>query len=309
MTEQQFNLLLSKMKKFSVSTLTNLPFAGLTTFKSGGTIKLVIYPDTIRKLVKCLRLLDKLNVDHVILGKGSNFLASDYPYDGVAVVTTKIKGVKIKKTAAAALCGTSTASFAKELCKNALSGGEFFACLPASVGGAVTCNAGCYNQEVSQILTEVTAYRKGKIKRIKASCCKFSKRNSLFKNSDYVVLTAKFRFTTSTKEQISASIAEMQQKKRDTQPLDKRSAGSALYHKTAQVSKLIDQAGLKGYSVGDAQVSTKHAGFVINNGAATSEQILSVIRHVKDTLYKKYGITAKTEITLFNFKEEPKDER
>lgn len=304
MTDSQYGLLLLKMKKFSVPTLTNLPFARLTTFKSGGTIKLVIYPDTLRKLVKCLRLLDKLNVDYVILGKGSNFLASDYPYDGVAVVTTGIKGVKLKTTTAAVLCGTSTASFAKELCKNGLSGGEFFACLPATVGGAVTCNAGCFNQDVSQILTEVTAYKNGKIKKIKSCDCKFSKRNSLFKNSNYVVLSAKFRFIKDLPTSISAKITEMQRKKRDTQPLNKRSAGSALYHKTAQISKLIDLAGLKGYAEGDAQVSTKHAGFVINNGNATSEQILSVIRHIQDTLYKNYGITAKTEITLFNFKDD-----
>lgn len=303
MTERQLNYLLSKMKKFSVPTLTNLPFARLTTFQSGGTIKLTVYPDTERKLVKCLRLLDKLNAEYVVLGKGSNFLASDDPYDGVAVVTAKVKGVKFGKTTANVLCGTSTVTLGGELCKRGLGGGEFFACLPASVGGTVVCNAGCFNQDVSQVLVYAKVYKNGRIFKLKNAACKFSKRDSLFKHSDYVVLSAKFRFTKSDTGEISAKIAEMRKIKRDTQPLDKRSAGSALYHKTAVVSRLIDRAGLKGYSCGDAQVSVKHAGFVVNNGNATSEQILSVIRHVQQVLYENYGITAKTEITLFNFKE------
>lgn len=304
MTIEPFDALISKMKKFSVVTIPNLPFSRLTSFGSGGTIKLTIYPDTKRKLIKSLKLLDKLKIPYYVLGKGSNVLAADGEYPGVVVCTTKLCGIQIKGCEARALCGTSTMQFAKTLCKEGLSGGEFFACLPATVGGATVCNAGCFGQDVASVVKWVEAYGNGKVRRFKAEKCQFRKRSSLFKNSNYVVLSAAFRLTQGVEKQISAKIDDIRQKKTATQPLDKRSAGSALYHDRVAVSRLIDQAGLKGYSVGDAQVSTKHAGFVVNNGNATSAQILQVIKHVQDELYARYGVVAHTEITLLNFKDD-----
>lgn len=296
-----YELVLSKMKKFSIDLVENIPFARLTTFKSGGTIKLTIYPDTVRKLVSALRLLDNYGVKYCVLGRGSNTLASDGYYDGVVIVTTKLKGVKLRKTQADVLCGTSAIALAKQLRKAGLSGGEFFACLPASVGGAVVCNAGCFDQCVSDIVTSVLVYRNGQIKRFKIDQCRFGKRTSLFKNSNYIVISARFAFSRSTESIVSAQIDEMRRKKAETQPLNKPSAGCALYHDKIPISKYLDFAGLKGYSVGDAAVSLKHAGFVVNHGNATSAQILAVIEHMEQTLYKRFGIIAHREITLINF--------
>lgn len=300
-----FDAFLSKMKKFSVTCRENIPFARLTTFQSGGTIKLTVYPDTLKKLVVCVRLLRKYRVRYCVLGMGSNTLASDGYYDGVVVVTTGLKGVKLRGNYAEAQCGASAVAFSRRLREHGLSGGEFFACLPASVGGAVVCNAGCFGQSVSDVLKSALVLYKGELHTLKARSCRFGKRTSLFKNNgDYVVLSAKFRFTHSTEEQVSAKIDKMRQKKAQTQPLNKPSAGCALYHDKIPVSKYIDMAGLKGYAVGGAEVSCKHAGFVVNNGNATSAQIIAVIEHVEQTLYERFGITAKREITLINFGEE-----
>ncbi len=298
---------LSKMKKYLITTCRNVPFAELTTLGVGGTINIAVYPDTVCKLVKTIRLLNKLNVRYCVVGKGSNILASDEFYDGVAVVN-KVSKITVRGRKVTALSGTSTVTLGKFLADKGLDGGEFFACLPASVGGAVICNAGCFGQDVASAVTSVKVLHKGRIRTLSAKKCKFSKRNSLFKNNgEYTVISAKFRFKKSTKKYVSDRIAEMRIKKAQTQPLNYRSAGSVLYHDRATVSKLTDQVRLKGFTVGRAQVSTKHAGFVVNIDKATSQDIYLVIKHIKDTLNQTYGISPKVEVCLINFTQEQYD--
>jgi len=303
-SEQTYKRFISKMKKYSVDCRGNLPFAQLTTFGIGGTIKITVYPDTRRKLVKTLLLLDKLNIPYFVLGKGSNVLASDDNYDGVVVSTLNVKGVQIRKNRVKAECGESTVTLACKLRDAELSGGEFFACLPASVGGAAACNAGCFGQDVASVLKSVLIYRNGKVKRINASECRFRKRQSIFKNSRDAILPCKFKLDYSPRECIEETIRAMRKQKAETQPLNKRSAGCALYHEKAAVSRLTDKAGLKGFTVGGAEVSVKHAGFVVNNGNATAQDVLAVIDKIRREVYSRYGVCPKCEITLFNFKEE-----
>ena len=290
------------MKKYSVETCLDRAFSELTTLGCGGKIKITVYPDSLTKLVRVVRLLDKLKVEHCLLGRGSNVLASDDVYDGVVIVTTKLKTFRVRGKYAYALCGVSTVSLANELKKRGLSGGEFLACLPASIGGAVVTNAGCYGQQIDGIVTSVRVLCGGKIRRLSAKKCKFGKRNSIFaQNSNYAILAVKMKFSASNPDKVSKLIAEMREKKAATQPLNFRSAGSALYHERVAVSRLLDEAGLKGYTVGGAQVSSKHAGFVINIDKATSKDLYLVIRHMQLTLRQRYGIDAKIEIRLINF--------
>lgn len=297
----------SIMKKKSIETRRDLSFAELTTLGVGGKIKLAVYPDTVSKLIFALRWLSKNNVEYVVLGKGSNTLASDEPYDGVVVSTLNLKAVKIKGKNVVAQAGASTVTLAKQLQSRGLTGGEFFACLPASVGGAVICNAGCFNQDVKSVVTSVTALYRGKVRKIPAGKCNFCKRGSIFKNNgDYVVLSASFKFDNSTPDAVADSIANMRLRKSATQPLNYRSAGCVLYHDKVAVSRLIDEANLKGYRIGGAEISLKHAGFVVNVDKAKSKDIYLIIRHVRNTLYERYGVTAKVEVCLINF---TKDER
>lgn len=296
------------MKKYSVEYYTDRAFSELTTLGCGGKIKITLYPDSCRKLVKCVRLLERLKVEHCILGRGSNVLASDDDFDGVAVVTTKMKGFRVVGRTVYALAGASTVSLASELKKRGLAGGEFFACLPATVGGALVTNAGCYGQRVSDTVRRVKVLYCGKIRRISAKNCKFGKRTSLFAQCDgYVILSAKFKLAHSTVEDVGKRINDMRASKAASQPLNFRSAGSVLFHDRVAVSRLMDEAGLKGYTVGGAQVSRKHAGFVINIDKATSKDIYLVVRHCQLTLRQRYGIDAKMEIRLINFTKDSDD--
>lgn len=301
------NLLLSKMKKYLIATCRNVPFTKLTTLGVGGTINVTVYPDTERKLIKTVRLLIKLKVNYYILGKGSNVLASDDYFDGVVVVN-KTDKIRVCRNRVVALSGVSTVTLGKLLADKGLTGGEFFACLPASVGGATVGNAGCFGQDVAGVVDSVKVLHNSRIRVLSKQMCQFSKRNSLFKNNDsYVVLSVKFRFTRSSTQEVKDKISQMRGKKAQTQPLNYRSAGCVLYHDKVAVSRLIDQAGLKGYTVGGAQVSTKHAGFVVNLDKATSWDIYLVIRYVKETLLSFYGVRAKTEVCLVNFTQEQYD--
>lgn len=299
----------SIMKKNCIATNADLSFSQLTTLGCGGKIKLVVYPDTIRKIVSTIRYLKQLNVPFIVLGKGSNTLASDEVYDGVVVSTLNLKDVRLSGCTVTAQAGVSTVTLGKLLQSNGLTGGEFLACLPASIGGAVVTNAGCFNQSVMQIVTSVTALRNGRVCKLAASKCNFGKRSSLFKNNgDYVVLSATFKLKQASPDVVAGTIAEMRKRKADSQPLNYRSAGCALYHDKVAVSRLIDRADLKGYQVGGAKISTKHAGFVVNVDKAKSKDIYLVIQHIKNTLYNRYGVVAKVELCLVNFTKDERDD-
>ena len=305
MDEQTFQIILSKTKKWSVETCLDKHFSELTTLGVGGKIKITAYPDTVGKFVKLARLLNGLNVSHYVLGKGSNVLASDADYDGVVVVTTKMSQVSAHGVKVSALAGTSTLKVYKELEKRGLTGGEFLSCLPATIGGAVVCNAGCFGQDVKSILRSVTVLCNGKVRRLSAQKCCLSRRNSIFKqNASYVVLAVKLRLTQSCADEVKEKSRQMREKKAQTQTLNFRSAGCMLYHDNVSISRLTDQAGLKGYSQGFAEVSDKHAGFILNVDKASAKDIYLVMQHVEQTLFERYGIVAKREVCLVNFTED-----
>lgn len=299
-----FDKLVRALGDMAVTCREDASFAELTTLGTGGKIRLAVFPDDLRKTVRTLRLIDKLAVPRVVLGKGSNVLANDGFFDGVAVVMSAT-GVKTHGRSATVLAGTSTVYLSKVLREKGLCGGEFFACLPATVGGSVVGNAGCFGQNVQSVLRSVTVYKNGKIVHMGAKKCDFSKRNSVFRrHPDWVVLAARFTFEVGDPQQVESNILRMRRSKALSQPLEFRSAGCVVYHESVALSKLIDQAGLKGYAVGGAQISTKHAGFVLNIDKATSLDIYLIIQHIKETLWDKYGICAKTELCLVGWKDD-----
>ena len=307
MTEELINAVASKMKKKSVQTCRNIPFCELTTLGVGGTIKLVIYVKTKRQLLYALRTLRRMSAPYIVLGKGSNALASDREYDGVVIVNKASETSFFGRTVTVS-SGASTIALSKKLQLRGLSGGEFMACLPATVGGAIVTNAGCYGQDIASVLTKVRVFYNGRTRVIKASKCNFAKRGSLFKeNPQYTVLSATFRFVKSNPDAVGAAIAEMRQKKASSQPLNYRSAGCALYHERVAVSKLLDTLGLKGYTVGGAQVSEKHAGFIVNVDKATARDIYLIMQYEMAQLRENFGIEPKPEVRLINFSKEEYD--
>lgn len=292
----------AKMKKYGVPCEQNVTFRKLTTLGCGGKIYLTVYPETVRQLVRVAKYLHRKKVPHVFVGMGSNILASDVDFMGVAVVTRKVSGVHIAGQRAEVLCGTSTAALSDILTKNGLSGGEFFGCLPATVGGVTVCNAGCFGQSVRQVVESVTVLHNGRLKKLSAAQCRFSTRTSIFKNNgSYVVLKTVMRFPRAPIRHIKETLANMRKTKSATQPLNARSAGCVLYSEKTSVSRLIDQAGLKGFTIGGAAVSEKHAGFVINLDKAAATDIYLLIEYLKNTVHEKYGVLPETELCLVNF--------
>lgn len=307
MDDKTFVWILSKTKKYRVATSLDKSFCELTTLGVGGKIKITLFPDTVKKLIRTVKLLTKHKVNYVLLGRGSNVLAADGDYDGVVVVTTGINKMRVKGNRVVAECGASTIAVAKKLQQAGLSGGEFFACLPATVGGALTSNAGCFGQDVKGILSSVTVLNCGKVRTMSVEHCQLTKRNSIFKQNGGVVLSAKFKLIPSTAEDVKLKMEEMRQRKAKTQPLNYRSAGCMLYHDKVAISYLTDKAGLKGYTVGGAQVSPKHAGFILNVDKATAKDIYLLVQHVADTVWQRYGIRAKLEVCLVNFTKDDND--
>ncbi len=298
-----WNELLLKLGKWRVEARSDMSFDQLTTFGTGGKIRLTVFPDTKRKLVKTARLLRKLSVRSVVVGRGSNVLASDDFFDGVVVVTTKLNGFRLRGSTVLAQCGASSAAIAAACAKRGLADGEFLACLPATVGGSTVGNAGCFGQDMARIVKRVTVLANGRVRRVKREQCRFAKRESVFKHVDWVILEVKLHFTRSTPELVGEKIANMRRRKAQTQPLGARSAGCVLFHDSVAVSALVDEMGLKGFRMGGAAVSTKHAGFVLNIDKSTSLDIYLLIRYLKSELLTRYGICAKTELALINFTE------
>ena len=292
---------ISAVHKRGICYQTDVTFQKLTTIGVGGAVALTVYPQTVQQLVWLARYLKKGNVPHVFVGNGSNILAGDGDYNGVVVVTKSVNAISVDGQYVTAECGANTASVCTQLVANGLTGGEFFGCIPATVGGAVACNAGCFNQCVAEVLVSADVLYKGRLRTLSASQCNFGKRQSLFKNNaDYLVISATMMFPRASVAHVKQTLASMRQKKSETQPLGEKSAGSVLYDETVAVSRLIDQAGLKGFTIGQAQVSKKHAGFVINLDKATATDIYLLIEFVKNTLQEKFGVFPKTELCFVN---------
>ncbi len=284
-----------------VALYTNKTFAQLTTIGCGGKIALVAYPSTVRQLKLCIKLAQKHQVKYLVLGRGSNFLASDDDFCGLVICTSKLNKVRRFATMVWCQCGANTARVATFCAKKGLSGVEFWYCLPASVGGAVAMNAGCFGNETANVVKEVHYLDGTKIKRAKTGKCKFCRRNSIFKNSNLVVLGAKLKLRRSKAQDVVATCKQLMERKRATQPLGQRSFGSAFFNSSGTASRLIDQAGLKNCQIGGAKVSNVHAGFVINIDKATSFDIYLLLLHIKEQVYLQFGEDLELEVQTTGF--------
>lgn len=298
---------IEKMKKLSVQTNTNCTFSQLTTLGVGGTISLTIFPQKIRQLVLAVRYLQRNKIPFFIIGKGSNVLASDNHFDGVVLSTKNLNSIVVNGNFVTVQCGTPTAKVAHLCVAKGLTGGEFLGCLPASVGGVVACNAGCFGQCAKDIVHSVKVLDKGIVKTFTREQCSFAHRNSIFKNDSVVILQVTFCFEQSTPTQVTHKMQWMKGQKSKTQPLGSKTAGCVLYNEQVAISRLVDQAGLKGYQVGQAKISKKHAGFVINIDKATSKDIYLLIRHIQQVLQDTYNVNSHVELNLVNFTEDQND--
>ncbi len=270
-----------------------------STFRIGGPAAVYAIPADVDSLTCLLSLVKEYKVRSYVIGKGSNILFDDAGFDGVVISTSGLNKVSLEGDILTAECGASLSACAVLAKENAKSGFECLFGIPGSVGGAVYMNAGAYGGEIKDVavktwyLDTVTH----EICEISGDAHEFGYRESIFKKIPSIILKTEFKLKDREKTLIQADMDDYKARRIDKQPLEYPSAGSTFKRYPGRYTgQMIDESGLKGYSVGGAQVSEKHAGFVINTGNATSADVLALIQHIKDTIRKNYGIDIETEV-------------
>ena len=296
------NELCGLCRKLCCEYKTEEPLKKHTTFKIGGSCKILININSSDTLVEILKFLKKQNIRFFVLGKGSNILADDNGFDGVILKISKDFS-HIEKTGETEIFCTSGTSLS-ELCiyamENSLSGLEFAYGIPGTVGGAVYMNAGAYGGEMKDVLTTVQYLTaEGEVKEAAAAELDLRYRHSIFEENGGCILSAQFALTPGEPEAIRAKMDELMAKRLDKQPLDKPSAGSTFKRPVgAFAAALIDQCGLRGYRHGGAAVSEKHCGFVVNLGGATCADVLALCEEVRTIVKEKTGYDLEKEIRV-----------
>ena len=275
------------------------PMSELTTFRTGGPAAFLAVPDSVDKLKNLIKCCLENETEYYIVGKGSNILVSDIGIKGVVILTTSLEGITYEgEGRITCLAGTPLIRLCSFALENSLSGLEFAYGIPGSAGGAVYMNAGAYGGEMKDVVVSVSHIDKnGDIGSFDKGSLDFGYRRSVYSGGDYVITGASVILTQSDKNEIKAKMDDLLSRRKAKQPLDYPSAGSTFKRPEGYFAgALIEQCGLKGFCIGGAQVSEKHAGFVINKGGATANDILSLVEYVKETVYKNTGVILEPEI-------------
>ena len=287
-----------------MTLLENEPMAAHSSFRIGGPARALAIPGDVSSLSKVCSILKEHELAPFVLGNGTNLL---FPDEGLAelflISTEKLQNLFLLPDGAIyAEAGVSLSRLASFAQQNGLAGLEFASGIPGSVGGGCFINAGAYGGEMKDAVESVVClYLPDQgLYEIPAEKCEFGYRQSYFtKHAGCVILSAVFRLRQGDPEEIAAKMREMNEKRRQKQPLDLPSAGSAFKRPEGHYAgALIEQAGLKGYSVGGAQVSEKHAGFVVNTGKASSHDVYDLMMHVRNTVYQTSGVVLEPEIII-----------
>ena len=275
-----------------------------TTFRIGGPASVFVEVEKEEDLVTAVRLCRQEQVPFFILGNGSNLLVSDEGYDGVVLhIGADMRKISVEGTQITAQAGAMLSQVAHAALEHGLTGMEFAAGIPGSLGGACMMNAGAYGGEMSQILTSVRAMSpEGEIVELPVEMLDLGYRHSMMMERSYIVLSAEIRLEKGDKTAIHARMDELKAQRTSKQPLDMPSAGSTFKRpEGAFAGKLIMDAGLRGYRVGDAMVSEKHCGFVVNAGHATAQDVCQLIKDVHEIVKEKFDKELDPEIRFLGF--------
>ena len=274
-----------------------------TTFKIGGPAECFIKIKTKEELKEILKFAKKNNIEITILGNGSNILVLDGGIDGITL-TIQIEYINIEqnneKYKIHVSSGYKLSKFAQICLKNEITGFEELSGIPGTIGGAVSMNAGAHGKEMKDIVEKIKCVDiNGDEKEFLNKEAKFDYRKSIFKGNSYIVTEVVLNLEKGKKEEIKAKMSEYAQYRKTRQPIEYPSAGSTFKRgKDFITAKLIDDAGLKGYSIGDAVVSTKHSGFVINKGNASAKDVIDLVKHIKKTVEEKFNKKIELEIEV-----------
>lgn len=284
--------------------LLNEPLAKYSTFKIGGPADIYIEPRNVDELLNLLRYLKEKEIDFVILGNGSNVLISDEGFRGAVInLESGLNFIKVEAEFVVVGAGVKLARFVDFCIENGFRGVEMLAGIPGTLGGAIIMNAGAYSGEISDYLVDVDVIRDFNLVRLKKDECGFGYRTSKLAND--VVVQARFKFPPGDIEEMKKIRREILIKRNLSQPVNFPNAGSIFKNPPGDYAgRLIEHAGLKGVQIGDAQISEKHANFIINKGNAKAKDVLELINLAQSKVYEKFGVKLELEIRLIGFKEE-----
>ena len=290
-----------KIKKEKI--LFNEPMKKHTAFKIGGPGDTFIKVDSIEDLKEILKLSKDNNIPINIIGNGSNLLVTDKGIRGI-VLKIDLKNIEIKekdnKIEIIADSGVPLGLLAQKILKEEITGFEQLSGIPGTIGGAVIMNAGAHGKEIKDVITEVTAMDyNGEIYKFTKEDCKFEYRRSIFQEKKYIIIQAKMLLEKGKKEDIKNKMNEYLEYRKEKQPIEYPNAGSTFKRGNDYITaQLIDQAGLKGYKIGGAEVSKKHAGFIINKENATAEDVINLVDYVTKKIKEKFSKNIKLEIEI-----------
>jgi len=275
-----------------------------TSFKIGGPAEFFIKVNSIEEIQKLLKFSKENEIPLIVVGNGSNLLVLDEGIKGI-VIKLELKEIEIQQEDKERIkitvgSGVPLGLLAQKLLKEEISGFEELSGIPGTIGGAIIMNAGAHGKEMKDIVTEVTVMDyNGKIQKFTNEQSKFEYRHSRFSNSEYIILQSKLLLQRGSSDQIKEKMDEYAKYRKEKQPIEYPSAGSTFKRiETKPTAKIIDECGLKGFSVGDAEVSTKHAGFIVNKGKASAKDVLELISHIKKEVKKKFNVDIELEILV-----------
>lgn len=277
----------------------NEPMSRHTSFKIGGNADLYIIPHDMDALIETVRILKETETKRYFLGNATNVLFDDAGFRGAVVSLGNICAIKVIENRIIAEAGASLNLVCKTARDKELSGLEFAYGIPGSIGGAVFMNAGAYGGEMSQVVAQSTYFSLDDmtVHTIPLTAHEYGYRESVYRHNNWLVLSAVLELQKGEYDKINAAMNDYMSRRIDKQPLEYPSAGSVFKRYPGRYTgQMIEECGLKGYSIGGAQVSEKHAGFIVNKGGATSADVLALIEHIKNEVYKKFDCRIECEV-------------
>jgi len=283
----------------------NVSFKDLTTYRTGGVARVVFFPSDVEALVDVLKYLKNKKIDYKILGNGSNILASDDLYNGIVIKLTSLKEMSIDENLVLNVsAGYNFMSLANTLSKQGYTGLEFACGIPGTVGGAIYMNAGAYLKSISDLVISIDILDEDfNFKTITKEELKATYRSTIFSEKNYICLSVKLQLKKGNKEEILEILEERKIRRNTTQPLEYPSAGSVFRNPEGDYAgRLIEELGFKGKTIGGAQISEKHANFIINKANASAKEIKELMDIASNGVKEKFNVTLKREQELFNWK-------
>jgi len=283
----------------AIVILRDEPMCRHTTFRIGGPAALFLTPDSVQSMTALCAMLRETGVKYFFLGNGSNVLFDDNGYDGAVISLAGLNQLSVSGNVISAEAGATMAAVCKAAREASLTGLEFAFGIPGTVGGAVYMNAGAYGGEIAFVLRESTYLdlETLTVHTISLQEHTFGYRESVYKHTKRLILSAKFALTEGCREDIAALMANYMNRRVTKQPLEYPSAGSVFKRYPGRYTgQMIDESGLKGYTIGGAQVSEKHAGFIINIGGAAAKDVLDLIAYIKKVILENYGCELECEV-------------